>query len=59
MLGNYSLEQYGGAPMLGLKGLVVKTHGSSNDIEIKNSILQCVAFTEQKISEKISEKISQ
>ena len=58
-LGNYSLEQYGGAPMLGLKGLVVKTHGSSNDIEIKNSILQCVAFTEQKISEKISEKISQ
>ncbi|MBO4457517.1 MAG: phosphate acyltransferase PlsX [Butyrivibrio sp.] len=58
-LGNYSLEKYGGAPMLGLKGLVVKTHGSSNDIEIKNSILQCVTFTEQKISEKISEKISQ
>jgi glycerol-3-phosphate acyltransferase PlsX len=58
-LGNYSLEKYGGAPMLGLKGLVVKTHGSSSDIEIKNSILQCVTFTEQKISEKISAKISQ
>ncbi|WP_026512862.1 phosphate acyltransferase PlsX [Butyrivibrio sp. LB2008] len=57
-LGNYSLEKYGGAPMLGLKGLVVKTHGSSSDIEIKNSILQCVTFTEQKISEKISAKIS-
>ncbi|RKM57067.1 phosphate acyltransferase PlsX [Butyrivibrio sp. X503] len=58
-LGNYSLDQYGGAPMLGLKGLVVKTHGSSTDVEIKNSILQCVTFTEQKITEKISAKLSQ
>lgn len=57
-LSDYSLEKYGGAPMLGLKGLVVKTHGSSSDIEIKNSILQCVTFTEQRISEKISAKIS-
>ena len=58
-LGNYSLDQYGGAPMLGLKGLVVKTHGSSGPVEIKNSILQCVSFTEQKITEKISAKLSQ
>ena len=58
-LADYNMEKYGGAPMLGLKGLVVKTHGSANEIEIKNSILQCVEFTEQKISEKISEKISQ
>ena len=57
-LGNYSMDQYGGAPMLGLKGLVVKTHGSASDIEVKNSILQCVTFTEMKISEKISEKLS-
>ncbi|MCR5669393.1 MAG: phosphate acyltransferase PlsX [Butyrivibrio sp.] len=58
-LGNYSMDQYGGAPMLGLKGLVVKTHGSASDIEVKNSVLQCVTFTEQQISEKISEKLSQ
>ncbi len=58
-LANYSMDQYGGAPMLGLKGLVVKTHGSASDIEVKNSILQCVTFTEQKISEKISAKISE
>src|SRR5699024_2659999 len=25
----FDLEEYGGAPLLGLKGLVVKTHGSS------------------------------
>ncbi len=58
-LAGYSMDQYGGAPMLGLKGLVVKTHGSASDIEVKNSILQCVTFTEQKISEKISAKISE
>lgn len=54
----FDLEQYGGAPLLGLKGLVVKTHGSSKSVEIKNSILQCIAFKEQKINEKISEKIT-
>ena len=53
----FDLEQYGGAPMLGLKGLVVKTHGSSKSIEIKNSILQCITFTEQRISEKIRQML--
>ena len=53
----FDLEEYGGAPMLGLNGLVVKSHGSSNSVEIKNSILQCIAFKEQKINEKIKEKI--
>ena len=53
----FSLEEYGGAPLLGLNGLVVKTHGGSKAVEIKNSILQCIAFKEQKINEKIKEKI--
>ncbi len=53
----FDLEQYGGAPLLGLKGLVVKTHGSSKAVEIKNSVLQCVTFKEQKINDKIKEKI--
>lgn len=57
-LKSFDLEQYGGAPLLGLKGLVVKTHGSSKSVEIKNSVLQCIAFKEQKINEKISEKIT-
>ena len=29
----FDASQYGGAPMLGLKGLVVKTHGSSKATE--------------------------
>ena len=54
----FDLEQYGGAPLLGLKGLVVKTHGSSKAVEIKNSILQCITFSEQNINQKIKEKIT-
>ncbi|MBE5865551.1 MAG: phosphate acyltransferase PlsX [Lachnospiraceae bacterium] len=53
----FDLEQYGGAPLLGLNGLVVKTHGSSKAVEIKNSILQCLTFKEQCINDKIKEKI--
>ena len=44
--------------MLGLNGLVVKTHGSSKSKEICNSILQCIAFKEQNINEKIREQIA-
>lgn len=50
-------SKYGGAPMLGLKGLVVKTHGSSKGEEVKNSILQCIVFKEQQINEKIKDSI--
>lgn len=53
----FDYSQYGGAPLLGLKGLVVKTHGSSKSNEIRNSILQCVTFTEQKIRQKIEENL--
>jgi len=52
-LKSFQLEEHGGAPLLGLKGLVVKTHGSSKAIEIKNTILQCQTFKKQNISEKI------
>ena len=51
-------SDHGGAPMLGLNSLVVKTHGSSKSNEIKNSILQCIAFKEQNISEKIRVNIT-
>lgn len=57
-LKRFDTEEHGGAPMLGLNGLVVKSHGSSNAIEIKNSILQCITFTEQDINGKIRENIS-
>ena len=54
----FDASAYGGAPMLGLKGLVVKSHGSSNAKEIKQSVLQCIAFKQQNISGKIAETIT-
>lgn len=57
-LKSFDVEEYGGAPLLGLKGLVVKTHGSSKAIEIRNTVLQCVTFKEQNINEKIKQIIT-
>lgn len=56
-LKSFDTSEHGGAPLLGLKGLVVKTHGSSKSVEIKNSILQCITFAEQNINEKIQKNI--
>lgn len=55
---DFQLEQYGGAPLLGLNGLVVKTHGSSKAKEVCNSVLQCVTFKEMDINNKIKEKLA-
>ncbi len=56
-LKGFMSNDQGGAPLLGLNGLVVKAHGNSNATEICNSILQCLMFREQKINEKIKDKI--
>ncbi len=56
-LKGFDLSEYGGAPMLGLNGLVVKTHGSSKSNEIKNSILQCITFQEKNINKIIQDNL--
>ena len=50
--------QYTAGTIVFCKGLVVKTHGSSKAVEIKNTILQCVTFKEQDINGKIQKVIS-
>lgn len=52
-LKEFDATEYGGAPLLGLKGLVVKTHGSSKAKEVTNTLMQCVTFKKQGINEKI------
>jgi len=56
-LKGFSAQDYGGAPMLGLKGLVVKTHGSAKAIEVKHSVLQCITFKSQAINDQIKEQL--
>ncbi|MBP5555920.1 MAG: phosphate acyltransferase PlsX [Lachnospiraceae bacterium] len=54
----YDVNQYGGAPLLGCNGLLVKTHGSSKAVSITNSILQCKTFADQNINNDIREMFS-
>ena len=56
-LKSFSVEKYGGAPLLGLNGLVVKVHGNSKAIEVKNALNQCISFKNENINEIIKEKL--
>lgn len=53
----FDTSSQGGAPLLGLKGLVVKAHGNSTAKEIEIALKQCISFKKQKINEKIKESI--
>ena len=56
-LKTFDASEYGGAPLLGLNGLIVKTHGSAKAKEVSNTLIQCVTFKRQRINEKIRECI--
>jgi len=58
-LSTFDVSDHGGAPLLGLKGLVVKTHGSSTSTEIKNSLIQCIKFKNERIVEKIEQSLQE
>lgn len=57
-LKQFDTSEQGGAPLLGLNGLVVKAHGSSGSLEIKQAIKQCLQFGEEKINDKIKENLT-
>lgn len=49
--------EYGGAPLLGVNGGVIKAHGSSNALAIKSAINQGIKFAEGNVIEEIKEFI--
>lgn len=57
MMKKFDYTEYGGVPLLGLEGLLVKAHGSSDAKAFKNAIIQCKTFVEQNVNEKIKQKI--
>ena len=57
-LKTFDATEHGGAPLLGLKGLVVKIHGSATAKETKNAILQCVSFKKANINARIMEYLA-
>ena len=50
-------SEVGGAPLLGVKGTVIKAHGSSDARAIKNAIKQAKIFTENNVIETISNNL--
>ena len=51
-------RQFGGAPLLGLNGHVLKAHGSSDALAIENAIRNAITMAESDAIEKIKEAIS-
>ncbi len=53
----FDAKQYGGAPILGLKGLVVKVHGNTDGRELTTAIRQCADFVKKDIVKKIQAQV--
>jgi glycerol-3-phosphate acyltransferase PlsX len=49
----FNFENYGGTPILGIKGNVVIGHGSSNETAVLNMILHANEVATKKLSQKI------
>lgn len=53
----FDYSEYGGAPILGVKGPVVKMHGSSKAQAVKNTILKAIPFVEENVVETIQNSV--
>lgn len=45
----FDYSEYGGAPILGVKGAVIKMHGSSDETAVEKSILKAIPFVENNV----------
>jgi glycerol-3-phosphate acyltransferase PlsX len=50
-------SEYGGAPLLGIKGVCIVSHGSSNSNAIKNAIRVAADFADSRVNEKIAREL--
>jgi len=50
--------EYGGAPLIGIKGCAIVAHGKSNAKAIKNAIFQAISFSDSDINEDIEDSIA-
>jgi len=53
----FDYNEYGGAPILGANGVVIKAHGSSNSLAFFNAIRQAKKFTETNVIDAIKNSI--
>ena len=50
-------SEYGGAPVLGIKGAVIKMHGSSKSKAVKNAIIRAIPYVEKGVVDIIHDEI--
>ncbi len=50
-------QEYGGAPLLGVRGCVIISHGKSDSRAIKNAIFQAINFGQSRINEVIENEL--
>ncbi len=51
--------EYGGAPLIGIDGCAIISHGKSNAKAVKNAIFQAINFSKSNINQDIKEKLSE
>jgi len=52
-------DEYGGAPLLGINGCSIISHGASNAKAIKNAIFQAIRYSESDINEAITKALAE
>ncbi|WP_206460795.1 phosphate acyltransferase PlsX [Anaerovorax sp. IOR16] len=53
----FDYSEYGGAPILGVKGVLLKIHGSSNANAVKNAIIKGIPYVENRVIEVIQDSV--
>lgn len=53
----FDYSEYGGAPILGVKGEIIKMHGSSSANAVKNTILKGIPYSAEKVVETIQNSV--
>jgi glycerol-3-phosphate acyltransferase PlsX len=54
---DFDYEEYGGAPILGVNGAVIKIHGSSTSAAVKNAIIKGIPYGEENVVEIIRKSV--
>ena len=52
-------DEYGGAPLLGVNGCAIISHGASSPKAIKNAIFQAIKYTQSDVNRIIEERLAQ
>ncbi|MBD1226267.1 phosphate acyltransferase PlsX [Xenorhabdus griffiniae] len=55
--GHLNPDQYNGATLLGLRGIVIKSHGAANEHAFKAAIDQAIQATEKQVPDKIAARL--